>query len=281
MLFGTETSPVTSQYDAPASTRSAFDEPIPDFHKTYTTKEGSDLLKYGGIPLGVPPGLFGKDKKKANQPTMAQKIFRQGHGQLQAYNALLPDTLDLEGRAASGFGSIYRVEADKAAQHDLNMFQALGPQYVRAIQNADPNQARIIAKLNGTDPMGDRDLMQSIRASQAARGIGFGTGDVVSEQVKLDRDRQDRLLRVGNFNQQVVGDPFLAVTGRASQTRPQGSNPMSPGYGSINQDALSLYVNNQIQDQQKKAANDANRNALYGAGIQAIGSLGGAGMAAI
>ena len=260
---------------------SAFDTPIPDFHKTYTTEKGSDLMKYGGMPLGIPPGIFGKDKKKAVQPSMAQKIYGKGRSQLQAYNALLPDTLDLEGRSSAGFGQIYRAEAAKAAQHDLNMFQALGPQYVQSIKDADPNQARILAKLNGADPMGERDMQQAIRAAQAARGAGFGGSDIMGELVGMDRNRQERLMRVGAFNQSVVGDPFLAVTGRGSQTRPQGSNPMSPGYGSINQDSLSLYVNNQIQDQQKKAANDANRNALYGAGIQAIGSLGGAGMAAI
>jgi hypothetical protein len=233
------------------------------------------------MSAGIPPGIFGKDKKKASQPTMAQKIYRQGRGQLQAYNALLPDTLDLEGRAAAGFGNIYRVEADKAAAHDLNMFQALGPQYVESIKNADPNQARILARLNGTDPMGERDMQQSIRAAQAARGAGFGGSDILSELVNMDRNRQERLLRVGAFNQSVVGDPFLAVTGRASQTRPQGSSPMSPGYGAVNQDSLSLYVNNEIMDAQKKAANDANRNALYGAGISAIGSMGGAAAGAI
>jgi hypothetical protein len=56
---------------------------------------------------------------------------------------------------------------------------------------------------------------------------------------------------------------------------------MSPGYGAVNQDSLSLYVNNEIMDAQKKAANDANRNALYGAGISAIGSMGGAAAGAI
>lgn len=263
-------SPVSraSIYDPPPSSP-LYDNPVPPFKPSSVTKRGNKMeyLASGGA--------LGKDKKKAVQPSMAQKIYSQGKGQLQAYNALLPGTLDLESRSAAGFGNIYRREAAKAAAHDLNMFQALGSQYVQSIKNADPNQARILARLNGTDPMGERDLEQSVRAAQAARGAGYGNSDMMSELVNMDRQRQERLLRVGMFNQSVVGDPFLAVTGRASQTRPQGSNPMSPGYGQVGPDSLSLYVNNEIQDQQKAAANAANRSALYGAAISAVGSIAG------
>ena len=74
-------------------------------------------------------------------------------------------------------------------------------------------------------------------------------------------------------NKSVLGDPFLAFTGRSAQ--PQGSNPQSPDYGGFNNDMFSYSVNSDIQRANMGAANSASNKAMIG---QIIGGLlGGAG----
>ena len=43
------------------------------------------------------------------------------------------------------------------------------PTWMQQLQLLKP---QILAKLNGTDPMGERDMQQAIRGAQAARGAG-------------------------------------------------------------------------------------------------------------
>lgn len=287
---------------------SIYDSPIPEYQQRTSRTPGSifeegarsagiggaaNAYGYADIGTGLLTGTgpFSKSKTHKTKPTLEQRLYGKGRSQLRAYDALLDPTLDLTARSAAGFGDIYRTEADKASTHDLNMFQALAPQYVQAIKDADPDQARLLGLLNsdasgliegGTNAYEDRELQQSLRGAQAARGRGYGNSDVLNEVLGLDRGRESRRIQRGaygtsiaNLNQRVVGDPFLAVTGRASQSTPQGSNPMSPGYNQVNQDSLSLVVNEDIMRQQREAADAANRTALLGAGIGAVGSLAG------
>lgn len=293
-----------SIYDAPVTAST----PLPHNKKFYDTPQGgsplaqlshktgtSGLTKVGGYiePISgalLGTGPFDKSKKpKKPKPTLEQRIYGKGRSQLRANNALLGPTLDLYGRTAAGYGDIYRTEADKASQHDLNMFEALAPQYVRAIDAADPQQKELRRKLNDTvtadlgsslSPSIAREIVQGSRAAWSQRGLYNTSPSAIAELYALgDRGYKQHnqaianALNVGGFNQRVTGDPFLAVTGRAST--PQGSNPMAPDYNHVSQDSLSMVLNEDIMKSQKRAADDANRTALIGAGISAAGSLAG------
>jgi hypothetical protein len=72
------------------------------------------------------------------------------------------------------------------------------------------------------------------------------------------------------------GDIFQATTGRpAMSATPMGANIEAPNAAIGLQDYLSMGINFQQQDANAAAAKKAQQSALIGAGIGAVGSLGG------
>ena len=240
--------------------------------------------------------LFGgkKHKPRSWEKLPGGKNQYRGTKLLAAYNALLPGTLDITRKSSEGFGDIYRTEAEKTRAEDISSFEKYGPAYAKAISEADPYQAELRSLINGivTDELkagGDlspaqmRLSQQATRGAQAARGMGYGTGDSLREVLGtldysrgLKNERITNALNVGNFNQRVVGDPFLAFSGRPSQ--PQGSNVMAPNYSNFNNDLSSFMANDEMM-QFNAGQNAQNRQAaLTGAGISALGSIAGGAM---
>ena len=237
-------------------------------------------------------GLFGgKDKPKPWAKLPGGRNEYRGKKLLAAYNALLPGTLDITRKSSEGFGDIYRAEAEKTRAEDLASFQQYGPAYAKAISEADPYQAELRSLINqivmdeleaGGDlsPAQLRLSQQATRGAQSARGLGFGTGDSLREVLGtldysrgLKNERIGNALNVGNFNQRVVGDPFMAFTGRPSQ--PQGSNVMAPNYANFNNDLSSFMANDEMMAF-NAGQNSKNRTAaLVGSGLSALGSIAG------
>lgn len=240
-------------------------------------------------------GLFGgKDKPKPWAKLPGGRNEYRGKKLLNAYNALLPGTLDITRKSSEGFGDIYRAEAEKTRAEDLSSFQKYGPAYAKAISEADPYQAELRSLINsivmdelkaGGDlsPAQLRLTQQTTRGAQAARGMGFGMGDSLREVLGtldysrgLKNERLNNAIQVGNFNQRVVGDPFMAFSGRPSQ--PQGSNVMAPQYADFNNDLSSFMANDEMMAF-NAGQNSKNRtSAMVGAGIGALGSIAGGAM---
>ena len=210
---------------------------------------------------------------------------------LDAYDQLLPGTLDITRRSAAGFGDIYREESEKTRADELASFEKYGPGYVKAITEADPYQSelrRLINELVAGELKSGGDLspaqmrlsQHSTRQAQAARGMGYGAGDSLSEVLanldysrSLKNERLGNALQVGGFNQRVIGDPFMAFAGRPSQ--PQGSNINSPGYSDFNNDLASFMANDEIMAFNANQASKNRQTQLIGAGISTLGSVAG------
>ncbi len=256
----------------------------------------STTEKVGSILTGGFSGLFGggKDKPKPWAKLPGGKNQYRGQKLLNAYNALLPGTLNITRRSSEGFGDIYRDESEKTRAYDLEGFKKYGPEYAKAISEADPYQAELRSLLNEIvmddleaggelSPAQMRLSQQATRGAQSARGMGYGTGDSLREVLGtldysrgLKNERMGNALQVGNFNQRVVGDPFMAFSGRPSQ--PQGSNVMAPQYSNFNNDLSSFMANDEMM-QFNAGQNSKNRqSAMIGAGIGALGGIAGGAM---
>lgn len=143
------------------------------------------------------------------------------------------------------------------------------------------------------DPSLRREVQQSIRAGQAARGFGMGVNDLASESYmtamqaeQLRRARQGFGMQMVGMNQATGGDPFMALLGRQSSmpgAQAFGGNAQatSKGIGNVLFNPESQYaadINNQSYQARAAASagNAANSSAMMGAGIGAVGALGGA-----
>ena len=141
------------------------------------------------------------------------------------------------------------------------------------------------------DPSLRREVQQSIRAGQAARGFGMGVNDMAAESYmtamqaeQLRRARQGFGMQMVGLNQATGGDPFMALLGRQSSlpgAQAFGGNAQatSKGIGNVLFNPESQYsadINNQSYQAQAAASagNAANKSAMMGAGIGAAGAIG-------
>ena len=141
------------------------------------------------------------------------------------------------------------------------------------------------------DPSLRREVQQSIRAGQAARGFGMGVNDMAAESYmtamqaeQLRRARQGFGMQMVGMNQATGGDPFMALLGRQSSlpgAQAFGGNAQatSKGIGNVLFNPESQYaadINNQSYQQAAamSAGNAANKSAMMGAGIGAAGAIG-------
>lgn len=133
-----------------------------------------------------------------------------------------------------------------------------------------------------------RGAEQNVRASQGVRGLGYGPTDAFQEAMYLgDRQRglyNERLQGAAQtigLNQSFYGDPFQQILGRPSGSSAQGLYQQAQGVGPQQVfDPYSSYFGNayNFNANAQNAANiaGANQNAgIMGAGIGALGSLGG------
>lgn len=235
------------------------------------------------IAQGKLPGSSacgGKNKPKPWAKTPGGKVGYKGQKLLDAYNYLMPGTMDVVGRSAAGYGDIYRTEADKTRAYELASFKELGPQYVEAITAADPLRAKtreiIMGNLDkGLDPSVAREIQQGSRAAWSSRGLAESPASGIEELFNLGargKDLEERNLNAA-FRVTQSTDPWMAFAGRPSG--PQGSNVNSPDYANFNNDLFSLQTNYDIQRNNNAQAAKARQAELIGAGIGAVGSIAG------
>ena len=143
------------------------------------------------------------------------------------------------------------------------------------------------------DPSLRREIQQSVRAGQAARGMGYGMRDLADEAAvtalqaeQLRRNRQGFAQSMVGINQSTGGDPFMAILGRPSQVFPATQNVANNAYGMSQSMGPKLFnpesqysadINNQNWQGQLAArtASASNKTALTGAMIGGAAKIGG------
>lgn len=186
---------------------------------------------------------------------------------------------------------------------DMYAMQRYAPLVGSAMREAAGN-TDLVAELNAQalselragaslDPSLRREVQQGIRSGQAARGFGYGMNDLASEAAmtamqaeQLRRARQGFAMGMVGMNQQVSGDPFMAILGRPVASTALGQNTgqfaqgMSKSIGPNIFNPESQYnadIYNQAYQGQlsAKASKNAMTGAIIGSSIGALGSIGG------
>ena len=212
--------------------------------------------------------------------------------------------LDMITRAQPQIDEMTRQSTQYQREGDVADVEAMGGRATAAFRDAAGttgilNQLRTQAEeeLGGEgilDPRLRREFAQSVRQGQAARGQGYGIGDISEEAAftamqanALRRDRQ-------RFGQSVVGtlqatsaDPFMAILGRPGQGMAAGqgafgqASDVASGAGPSGMFGMNNYFSG-VGDYNANARNAANiaqynaRMGLVGGMIQGGASLMGA-----
>lgn len=184
---------------------------------------------------------------------------------------------------------------------DVADLERYGQRAVSAIQGSNPQQRDLMAELNRQamgelqqgatlDPSLRRQVQQSVRAGQSARGMGLGTNDVASEALfsglraeQLRQSRRQFAQQVAGMNSAQAVDPLLAIVGRPSQANPQLLNmgAQAGAAGTPSFDPFNPYAQDywnttyNARAGAKIAGNNANA-ALWGKVIESGSNIAGA-----
>jgi hypothetical protein len=242
-----------------------------------------------GFGLVTGSGPFA-DKKKKKSNRHLNKYGEAVDFILGKTEEISPRVFDLASANAERYGGLFRSEAEKTRAAELDAFREYGPEYVDAISKADPLQDALRTRLNdtvltnldeGLDPSMRREVQQGTRAAYSDRGLADSGASAVEELLSLGtagKALEERNVAAGidllGANQRVVGDPFLAVTGRPAT--PQGSNVMAPNADPFQNEGVSdtynAYWQNRWQQQNRKDAKQAQWMQLAGSLISGAGS---------
>jgi len=237
---------------------------------------------YGGGGTWIVPASTRKVTKKRTVTDPSQRGY---------LDLLEHDITPALSRAQAGAASAQRTG-------DIADVSRLAGPARAALRSAQPEAASLLDLLtaqstqevkagSGMDPGMQREVEQSVRSAQGARGFGYGNNDVTQEVVTrgsagqaLLRQRQAQAARVLGLNQGFYGDPFQAIIGRSSgvnagaATATAGST-VAPQYNPENPYASDLYNTNYNAEAAADIAGYNGLNNLVGAGIGAAGSLYG------
>lgn len=270
-----------------------------------------------GTKIKAPPARdYGKETRDTLQAQIdlapdlyaAEEKFRGKYAQLDLDIAkqLAPDLLDLYETSQRRLGALDRETLAAQREADISAIEDYGTRamqgYRAAADAANPEQAALMAELN-RQALSDlklggqlnaserRDLQQSARGAQAARGFGYGINDAAIESwAQMQGSDQKRRQRQG-FAQSMAGlnqansvDPFMAILGRPSSMTPamtgsfvgqaQGFNPGAM-FSPESQYAADIYNQNYQGQLAARTATAKNRASMIGAGMGAVGSIFG------
>ena len=190
-----------------------------------------------------------------------------------------------------------------AAMGEIDMLRELGPEFLAAQRAADPMsemlrqglQRKAQEGLDAGQGLTKEELAgitESVRSGQSARGVAYQRSQpsmIEETMARMGAGRQAEAARIqraaGILGQTGQVDPFLALTGRsggiggqvmnqmggagfALQSGPQLFNPES-------QYAGALASGNQANIMNARMATAANKAAITGSLISAVGSIGG------
>lgn len=214
--------------------------------------------------------------------------------------------LDLAGEVSDRADQMQALSQTRQRSADIADVQNLGPASLQAIMAADPAQAHLINQLTeqsdeelalGTrlSPSQMRLVQQSVRAGQAARGMGFSPADNYGEALgvsqfgtDLQNQRRQQAASTIGIRAGIYGDSFNRVLGRPAANN--GAGYMSSAYGIDQQSGPKMFgstinandvANSNFNAASAKSISDANNSAaMTSAGIGAGVSLAAAGILA-
>lgn len=267
----------------------SFDQPV---SRTTTTESANPREGLGGGKGGTEAS-----PNRTNMTTVEEQYMPAMLGQQKGVLSLYEEDIA---------PSLSRIEAAERNSRIAGEMDAIG-KYAggvsRTLREATGN-APLLDELNRQaleeiksgarlDPSLRREVQQSIRAGQAARGMGYGMRDLADESTmtalqaeQLRRNRQAFAQSMVGMNQATGGDPFMAILGRPSQVfqATQGvgaqaygmSQSMGPKlFNPESQYAADIYNQNYQGQLAARTATAANKSAILGGAIGAVGSIGG------
>ena len=183
---------------------------------------------------------------------------------------------------------------------DLRAVQELGPGYTEALMDADPERAGLLRTLTSQaqEELGlggrlsaaeQRAIQQDVMGNRSAMGMGYGPSDAAYLSLAQMQGRQGRKRErqqfaggVAQMRTQMLGDPFMQITGRPSRVgygsgagiygQTQGMSPTNL-FNPESQYAGNLYSANAQAKLAARTATASNRSSMIGAGIGAFGSI--------
>lgn len=270
------------------------------------------LLLTGALEEDVPPPPRPRTLLEEGQTSLdAEKVLQPQRFELEA--ELAPKYARLTGDTIAGLmeqmGPTTRRESALAttAQRtaDVGDVEQLGPRAIAAFKSANPELAGLLDEFSrqasselaaGTTltPELRREIQQSVRAGQAARGMGTGRSDVYEEAMASgsaglalqDRRRQFAgnvaQMQSGIANipfQQILGRPVVSLPMQQASTAQgvQTAAAATPSFDPFSGYASDLYNTNYNAAWTDTISTKNNNAAIRGALIGAIGSIiGGA-----
>jgi hypothetical protein len=238
---------------------------VPATYRPGTSGARLGFSGYGGRGVGGP----GEELTPAYDRPVLKTRKVQGAAQRGLLDILENDLLPAERRITN---------ADR--EDEISSVEQLGPRATMAFRNANPDQAALMEMLNqqardelsqGThlDPGLAREVAQSVRAGQSARGFGLGLSDLAQEGAftgmqaeALRRARQQFATGVVGLNQATSIDPFMAVLSRPSNALNASNAAVNQGFAvgnSLGPQMFGSSVNaNDVYDSNFNAANARN-----------------------
>lgn len=231
-----------------------------------------------GFGLVTGSGPFADDGKK-----------KPANRHLKKYGEAIDFILGKTEEIAPRVYDLTAANADRYRNLELESFKEYGPKYVEAIGSADPMQHALRSRMNeivlgnldeGLDPAMAREVAQGSRGAYAARGLEYSPASAVGELLSMGRAGKD--LEMANLgagsdllaaNQRVIGDPFMAVTGRGANVSAPNSDPFQNEGSS---DVYNAYWQNRWQQQSRKDAKRAEIMQLAGSVISGASGAAGA-----
>ena len=148
----------------------------------------------------------------------------QGYGLFGSPGGSTPINYRVRNRAGTGWQNVTRNVNTPESEGLLALLGRVQPELSRLRGEGDAEGNALLDLLTrdatslinrGSNPYEDRELLESIRGGQAARGMGYGNADLYQEAVGLDRSRDTRRIERGQYGQGLLatrrgyqGDPL-------------------------------------------------------------------------
>jgi hypothetical protein len=190
-------------------------------------------------------------------------------------------------------------------EQDISDVESMGARATSAIESADPKSkalgdeltSQVQSDLESRGALSEFDrrrIQQSNAANFGSRGLAYSPGAAHQESyithMSQDAKRRANMQAASQLwaqRKSQATDPFMAVLGRPSGVAAQGQSFMGAGQGLVQGAGPGLFnpesgyaqqmYNQQWQGQlAARTASAANRSAMWGAGIGALGRIGGA-----
>ena len=262
-------------------------------YKPETRNYRNEVFENTEAQIDLMPRIFGAEKEWGHQ-------FAQN--KMDIHKQMAPQIMSMMEQLQPRLAAMDRQTLQAQRESDIGAMEQLGPRAMAAMRGIDPSKTRLMDTLTqqaqeGVDAGGSltgmeqRRFQQNVRGAQGARGMGMGPADALYESAELqlagERRQQQRkgdAYQAIGMRQGVMGDPFMQILGK-----PSGVNPMmamqaagqgrgySPGalFNPESNYAGNVHSGNQQAVNMQRMAQMQGRNALMGAGIGALGSMGG------